>query len=209
MRHATSKKIFSYWNTLRGDRSAPDRREIEPSDIRDILGDTFILEVDPKFKTISFRLAGTRLCNAYARELKGVGFLGLWDELDNLTILETVKCVYQNGTPCTLSLIAESANKKFVEYEMLLLPLKNGGSSALRVLGTATPTEFENWIGADPLVNNRLKSARTIDIVQAVEAPSLVPENPGQDDSSLYRSSDGSKPRRVAHLTVFEGGIVD
>ena len=209
MRHSTSKKIFTYWNNLRGSRMAPDRCEIEPSDIRDILGDTFILEIDMQYRSISFRLAGTRLCNAHGRELKGVGFMVLWDEVDNQKVLETVRQVYETSSPQVMSYIAESEGKKFVEFEMLLLPLENSGSKTIRVLGTATPMESEAWIGADPLVNNRFKSKRNIDLTQNVEAPSIETEVPVHLTNSDMSSSDGSSPRKVAHLTVFNGGITD
>ena len=197
MRHNTSKKIFNYWNNLRGARVAPDRTEIEPSDIRDMLGDTFILEVDQFYRTISFRLAGTRLCSAYGKELKSVGFLGLWDELDNLTIFDAVKQVYERSKPCTISYISQSAGNKFLEYEIVLLPLLNSTSETMRILGTAVPSETPNWIGVDPIVNNRIKTVRTIDLPERVTPPALAPSLP---------PSDVSAARRVAHLTVIEGG---
>ena len=37
MRHAASKDLFRYWETLRGSRPAPERGEIEPAEIRGIL----------------------------------------------------------------------------------------------------------------------------------------------------------------------------
>ena len=42
MKHATTRMLFAYWDTLRGERAAPDRGEIEPGEIRHILADTFI-----------------------------------------------------------------------------------------------------------------------------------------------------------------------
>jgi hypothetical protein len=77
MKHATTRTLYDYWSRLRGRRPAPERFEIEPGQIRHILGDTFILEaVD--LQTYNFRLAGTRLCSAYCRELKGRNILDLW-----------------------------------------------------------------------------------------------------------------------------------
>jgi len=208
MRHQTSKKLFSYWNNLRQNRVAPDRREIEPSDIRDILGDTFILEVDQRFRTISFRLAGTRLCNAYGRELKGVGFLGLWDEVDNLGIYNAVKRVYEHSKPCTVSCIAESEGRKFVEYEVMLLPLQNGSSDTVRILGTAVSTETPNWLGSDPLINNRIKSVRNIEITDVIDTPSIAPNLPGII-LPIKEQHDDPQSRKVGHLTVIDGGITD
>ena len=162
MRHENSKKLFSYWNNLRGNRPAPDRREIEPSDIRELLGDTFILEVNQAFKSVSFRLAGTRLCNAYGRELKGLGFLVLWDEQDNLSIINSIRDVHSQNRACTISCIAQTLGNRFCEYEVLLLPLQNGQNAAKRIMGVASPVSHEKWIGNDPISGNRIKSVRFI-----------------------------------------------
>lgn len=204
MRHETSKKIFSYWDRLRKNRPAPDRCEIEPSDIRDILGDTFILEIDRNFKTISFRLAGTRLCGAYGRELKGVGFLGLWSEEDNLTVFNAVRQVYQEFKACTIGAIAQTAGNKFVEYEILMLPLSTSGADGVRILGVATPRKSPYWLGAEPLTNYRLNAIRIHDtkkgVVEENSTPATAPE-------SLRDAAQGQTAfRRVRHLTVLDGG---
>ena len=203
MRHKTSKKIFTYWQNLRGTRIAPERTEIEPSDIRDILGDTFILEVDQLYRTISFRLAGTKLCSSYGRELKSVGYLGLWDECDNLKIFDAVKQVYEYAKPVVIAHIAETENKQFLEYETLLLPLLNGTSKTVRILGTAAPSENPIWVGIDPVINNRIKSVRTVSLENLMEAPALSPDLPA------ISNEPQNVPRRVGHLTIFEGGLED
>ena len=73
--------LFQYWNRLRAGRAAPKRTEIEPADIKTLLADTFILEKDARGEAV-FRLAGTRLCASYGRELKGFAFASLWREKD-------------------------------------------------------------------------------------------------------------------------------
>ncbi len=203
MRHKTSKKIFTYWNNLRGDRFAPERTEIEPSDIRDILGDTFILEVDRLYRTISFRLAGTKLCSTYGRELKGVGYLGLWHEVDNLKIFDAVKQVYQDAQPTVIAHLAETENKQFLEYETLLLPLANGTSETVRILGVAAPAEVPTWMGIDSVINNRIKSVRTVTPQELMQVPSIVPNLTEIEPVN----AEDKAPRKVGHLTVFDGGI--
>lgn len=203
MRHKTSKKIFTYWNNLRGDRISPERTEIEPSDIRDILGDTFILEVNHMYRTVSFRLAGTKLCSSYGRELKSVGYLGLWDETDNLKIFDAVKQVYHQSKPTVIAHLAETENKQFLEYETLLLPLSNGTSETVRILGVAAPAEVPMWMGVDSIINNRIKSVRSVTADELSQSPSIVPILP----EMTYAPE--KTPRKVAHLTVFDGGIED
>ena len=201
MRHQNSKKLFTYWNNLRGNRVAPDRREIEPSDIRDILGETFILELDQKYKNLSFRLAGTRLCNVYGRELKGIGFLSLWDESDNMKIFKCVRSVFLDAKPSIVTFIGETEGKKEIGYEMLLLPLLNGPEHASRILGVASPLENHIWIGADPVINNRLRFTREIGNMQATGPSGLTPSL----DPADTLSKDGS--RKIKHLTIIDGGM--
>src|SRR6185436_10758974 len=77
MKHATSRELYQYWDRVRRGQPAPKRSDIEPSDIRRILADTFILEVTDR-ETYAIRLAGTRICALYGREIKGTNFLDLW-----------------------------------------------------------------------------------------------------------------------------------
>src|SRR6266478_3214259 len=78
MKQASSRELFGYWAARRGTKSAPERGEIEPSAIRRALGDVFILEFDRQ-DGHPFRLAGTRVCALFGRELKNEQFLNLWD----------------------------------------------------------------------------------------------------------------------------------
>ncbi len=201
MRHKNSKTIFTYWNNLRGDRPAPDRREIEPSDIRNVLGDTFILEMDPTYRSVSFRLAGTRLCNAYGRELKGLGFLALWDETDNMAIFNAIRQVHERSRPCAISSVARTDNDRFTDYEIMLLPLQNGDASAKRILGTASPFTKELWHGAEPLVCNRMKSARFLDSELEKKAPPMF------KGLTQHSPTPHQHARQIGHLKVIDGGL--
>src|SRR5215470_9638016 len=78
MRHSASRALFAHWNERRGTRAVPERGDIEPAAIRAELGDIFILGVDPG-EDLRFRVAGTRVCALFGRELKGEGFIALWD----------------------------------------------------------------------------------------------------------------------------------
>ncbi len=81
--------LFQYWNRLRHGRPAPRRTEVEPANIKSLLADTFILEKDTRGEAV-FRLAGTRLCAVYGRELKGFSFPSLWRVRDQRLIARLV-----------------------------------------------------------------------------------------------------------------------
>lgn len=209
MRHASSRKIFEYWDRLRKGQSAPNRCDIEPSDIRDVLGDTFILEINPTYRTVAFRLAGTRLCHAHGRELKGVGFLGLWDEADNMKVLESVRKVYQEHQICTMSSVAQSEGQRFMEYETILLPLTGEHADDIRILGVTTPKTEPYWLGADPIVNSRLNAVRfRTEPVGEIKSPSSVTPF-AQTGSKASAATNSLGQRKVKHLLVFEGGRQD
>ncbi len=201
MRNRNSKKLYTYWNNLRGERPAPDRREIEPSDIREILGDTFILEFDCKYGNISFRLAGTRLCNLYGKELKGEGFLSLWREEDNMGIYDMVNSVFETSSPCLISYVGVTESNKTFECEMLLFPLFNGSNSAFRILGASFQLNTDRRGLSEPIVINHLKESRVLDIQELDKTPPLTPAILAPTGNSNVNL------KQVHHLTVIEGGI--
>ncbi|MEZ5872691.1 MAG: PAS domain-containing protein [Nitratireductor sp.] len=203
MRHENTKKLFGYWNRVRGSRVAPERSEIEPSDIREVLADTFILEVSARLRTISFRLAGTRLCAAYGKELKSYGYLGMWSEEDSYEIAKSVAKVYGDRKPVLINSVAHTASGHFVEYETLLLPLLTTGEDNSRILGISTPKTLPYWLGAEALETNTCRGLRVMEIPQnaAMHVPELVPEL-----GDISDAGGKSRPKRVAHLTIFDGG---
>ena len=77
MKHQATRELFAYWNALRGERTAPQRCEIDPSAIRNVLADTFMLDVDVA-QRFPVRLAGTRVSGLFDADQKGESFLSLW-----------------------------------------------------------------------------------------------------------------------------------
>ena len=199
LRHENTKTLFGYWNRIRAGRIAPERSEIEPSDIRDVLADTFILEISARLRTISFRLAGTRLCAAHGKELKSYGFLGLWAEEDSFEIAKAVSRVYCDFKPVLINSIARTGGNQFVEYETLLLPLQTTGEDNSRILGVSTPKTVPYWLGAEPVETHSCRGLRIMELPQ--ETATLVPAL-----GDLAPENDAKGPRKVAHLTIFDGG---
>lgn len=207
MKQDGSIALFQYWNRLRGRRPAPKRTEIEPADIKTLLADTFILEMDARGEPV-FRLAGSRLCAIYGRELKGFSFPSLWEATDAHVVRRLTRNVFENGCVVVIEFAGVSASGRCCTFEAVLLPLE-GGQDCLRALGSVIACERPFWLGADPVEHNSVGSLRVVDADRepmflknrpAVTVPSLCP-------SALEFADD--EGRRVRHLVVFDGGRGD
>lgn len=205
--------MFQYWNRLRDGRPAPRRTEIEPADIKTLLADTFILEKDTRGEPV-FRLAGTRLCATYGRELKGYSFPLIWSRRDQRIVSRLAHSAFQDKSVVIVTYDGVSAGGRSNPFEMLVLPLE-GGLGSPRSLGAITPLEKPYWLGADPIVEGRIDTVRVVDPDRdplflnnrpAVKVPSIVPEEIGLPHQQDEATDQG---RRIRHLVVFDGGRSD
>src|SRR5262249_15788803 len=122
MKHASIRELFDYWNARRGRRSAPERTEIEPNAIRRGLADTFILSFEPRAGH-PFRVAGTRVCALFARELKGEAFLDLWSAAARKDVSELLAIIADESIGVVASVPAPNAVEADLNLELVLLPL--------------------------------------------------------------------------------------
>ena len=209
MRQQGSIDLFQYWDRLRDGRPAPKRTEIEPSDIKTLLADTFILEQDSRGAAV-FRLAGTRLCAIFGRELKGFAFASLWLQKDERVVARLAQGAFLAKSVVVINFEGVSQAGRTSAFELLLLPL-DGGVDHPRSLGAVTPVSRPFWLGADPIVECRITSLRVVDPDREplflgnrpeVPVPSLVPTLDGAET----RIRTGEQGRRIRHLMVFDGG---
>ena len=207
MKHATTRELFDYWNRVRGDARAPLRSAIEPSDIRRILGEMFILEVLER-DNYFVRLAGTRVCALYCREIKGTNLLDLWSGEDRHAMATLAAAVSEDGAAAVVTVIAETARNQEVTCELILLPLRHGGATFDRVLGSCAVMERPYWLGSEPIVRQKIASLR---LIWPDEAPTYMRRQSDRARASVV----GTVPpirlplagsRRHGHLFVVDGG---
>ncbi len=190
MKHASTQTVYDYWNTQRGHRAAPERADIDPSAIRHALSDTFILAAD-FVDQLRFRLAGTRVCALFAREIKGEGFSALWSEASRETVDDLLGILVNEKTGMVAGVSGRTADGAVTDLEMLLLPLAHSGQSRIRALGVLTPLVPPYWLGAAPIAELELGAHRHLG-PRTAEMPLLVPE---------------PDPIRIRHgFTVYSGG---
>lgn len=150
MKHAASRELFAYWQEKRGTRPAPERAEIDPGAIRGLLGDAFILALD-RSAGHPVRLAGTRLCALFGREIKGEPFLAFWGG-SNRSIMEGLLSILSDECTGTVaSATTENENGDPVDLELLLLPLSIRRPIFARAIGVLAPLKIPPWLGVSPV----------------------------------------------------------
>jgi len=150
MKHAASRELYAYWQEKRGTRPAPERTEIEPGAIRGVLADAFILALD-RGSGHPIRLAGTRLCALFGREIKGESFLDLWASTSRPTMEGLLSILSDECTGTVAGATGRNENGESVELELLLLPLSIRRPIFARAIGVLAPLKIPSWLGTGPI----------------------------------------------------------
>lgn len=178
MKHSSTRKLFDHWTEQRGDRPAPDRGDIDPAKIRHALGDTFMLAAD-FVDQLRFRLAGTRICALFCREIKGEAFNTLWSEESRRAVEELALTVTRENAGVVAGLTGRAEDGSAIDLEMLLLPLAHAGHARIRAVGVLVPFEPPYWLGEKPLVELELGTLRHIGSdVDTLAVPRFSPAAP-------------------------------
>jgi hypothetical protein len=213
MKQEASVELFHYWNRLRDGRPAPKRTEVEPAEIKSLLADTFILERDSRGEAV-FRLAGTRLCAAYGRELKGFSFTSLWRMRDQQLLRRVLDTIFSENAVVVVSYDGISASNRSLMFELVILPLDSSNESA-RGLGLITACERAYWLGADPIVDANVASVQLFDPSRepltlrtkpSIVIDDLSPHISSPVDPNAGNITAGAAAKRVRHLLVLDGG---
>jgi hypothetical protein len=192
MRHPSTQAVYEYWNRRRGNQPAPERSDIDPSEIRYALGDAFMLAAD-FIDELRFRLAGTRVCALFCREIKGETFAEIWDAESRTAVTELMTAVEQDKVAAVAGLVGRTEADNETELELLVLPLAHSGQARIRALGVLAPSAPPYWLGAQPLAGLELATLRYIG-----------QEPVGRAAPRFGATSDGN---RVRHgFVVYSGG---
>jgi hypothetical protein len=198
--------LHAYWSRQRGESPAPRRSAIAPADIAPLLGDVFILDASQP-ASAPFRLAGTRLCTAFGRELRDEDFLDLWTGGDRRHAAAALAAVTVEAAALAVQLVAGSERGRSVAGEMVLLPLSQSGRAIDRVLGLFAPSGRPTWLGLHPLrefafvATHRLHSGPAPASAIRPEIAATAADAPATD-----HPAEAAEARSRPRLVVLEGG---
>ena len=159
-----------------------------------MLGDTFVLAVNG-IDNHPFRIAGTRLCALFGRELKAESFIRLWQRSGQTAIRELIAVVMEEKVGIVASVTGATSDDTLapVSLEMLLLPL-----AYHRAARPACWARWRRWrrpTGSAPRRSGRSRSACSGTSARRPTRP-----------APRFKAAAG----RLRHgLTVYDGGRAD
>lgn len=215
MRHVTTQGLYNYWNTVRGDRLAPRRYEIEPSQIVPFLSETVILE-DPS-DACRIRLAGTRVCETLGDNLRGQAFLDLWSAEDQAVLHDSISTITLHGGVGFFNFSATLTDDvPSAEFELLLLPLTHLEERIERLLGSVALLEAPEWLATATPVQRLLTSNEIIWPEGRPHAFTNRRQAPFQarEEVPVLRQQSGIRRARLVrserrNFLVYDGGRAD
>jgi len=191
MKHPSCRGLYAYWTERRGERPIPERGDIEPAAIRNLLGDSFVLSGTPD--GCRFRVAGTRICALFGRELRGDPFVSIWHADSAALIRDALAAVAEEGIGFVAGVEAQHGGGLAATFELLVLPLSYRGMVGARMLGVLAAFERLSWLGMWPAESLRLGALRYL----TGAAPPAIKRFGAADPISLRRT-----------FTVIDGGLV-
>ena len=138
MKHPSSREFFAYWDEKRGGARAPDRGEIEPGAVRELLGDIFVLSYDPS-AGYPFRVAGTRVCALLGCDRKGSSFSALFNPGCRREIEDILGIVAEEMLAAVAGITATAEDGAVAHLELLLLPFNHRAHTPLSLTGLLAP----------------------------------------------------------------------
>lgn len=112
----------------------PARADIDPLELKPVLGRLLLLEVRREPLDFRYRLAGTKTYDIFGHDLTGWSVRDVkpreWSEAVWTSLVELVK----NGEPQYAELQFETASRHFRAYRVMRLPLGSNGHDVDQIL---------------------------------------------------------------------------
>lgn len=204
MYQKNNQDLLSYWNNVRGKRTAPKRVEITPSAISHILPVTFILEIKNQDQ-LHFRLAGSKMCEIFGREFRGINFNECWPQSERHILKKYLDQLINEGTVVSTIFEATSENDHKGEFELLFLPMIHAGPKIDRILGSISPVGDFPWLGLTKLEFKEIKEVH----ISLLRGTSLHSQNYNNVTQLPFLQHKRLVEGKNCSLRVFDGGKTD
>jgi hypothetical protein len=159
--HPGSRALFRYWESIRGERAAPARGDIDLKKIREYVPWLYIAETHGPTRGYRWRLAGGRLCEMWRKELTGTAMFAGWESFERDTAKRLFDGVTQALQPCAIRLRLLTSLGHAIGTELIGLPVV-ARDGTIHIFGAVMPFRDAASFGYDRISAVEIASARTI-----------------------------------------------
>ncbi len=190
--HPGSRRLFCYWERIRGEASAPPRARIDLKEIKRIVPWLAVIERTPASPAYDWRLAGTGVCRLWGHEVTGRQVLENWPQVERATMTRAFDGVITLLQPFVARFAARNTAGEEVGIELLALPVYPDARQRPQIFASFMPFREPVWSGEQRLATFRLSSLRVI----------WTEPLPGEDTRALLPET-----RPQGFLRVINGGL--
>jgi hypothetical protein len=131
--HPKLAHLLAYWQRQRGERAMPARADIEPADLKALLANIFMVDVEDAPFRLRYRLVGSALVDVLGHDIKGK-YLDEMPLLFRTFAAGAYEEVLKVRGPCYKEVNGIAAYFR-IAYKRLLLPLSSDGQNINIILG--------------------------------------------------------------------------
>lgn len=160
--HPSSRKLFRFWETMRAERPAPSREDLNLQQIASLVPSLFIAEFLAKSRSYRWRLAGTAICRLYRRQLTGTDLLAGWDGFETATIGRFLSSTIDTRQPALLRFRFATDRNQVIGAEMAAFPLLATDGVTTNIFGGIFPFREIEALDYTALTTFELAAARLV-----------------------------------------------
>jgi hypothetical protein len=176
--HASSRSLFRYWESIRGERSAPQRSDIQLQQIYPLLPWVFISEPLPGDLGHRLRLAGTGVCELWGENMTGKDLFAAWKKFERGTMNKLLNSAVIDRHPFIMRCRVRNESGMSATLEIMGLPVEADDTGKTQVLGLIVPFQDSQLLRQHRLVSFDLVSVRIIWIEPLPQSHSAVRSQP-------------------------------
>jgi hypothetical protein len=129
------RRAFAYWQSKLGGRRMPSRKDLEPTEIPDLLANLVLVDVSHVPLDFRYRLIGTAIVQRIAFDYTGRRFMELDHQQLGSTVWETATRICEEGLPLVSDIPYVGPDQWVRGYRDLYLPLSDDGQQVNMIVG--------------------------------------------------------------------------
>ncbi|WP_416900057.1 MAG: PAS domain-containing protein [Minwuia sp.] len=127
--------LLDYWEGKKAGRVFPARRDVDPIEIRHLLGVVVMIDIEQDPFRLRYRLLGTKITQTMGRDNTGRYYDEIYGQELLSDIYKSFQWILENRAPLRTYGEAFYEDRDFYDYETLNLPLSSDGETIDMIFG--------------------------------------------------------------------------